>query len=267
MQGSAGQQYGCQRINTPVNTLSNTVLGQAFVRIRSPMRTNIFTNAVEDNDSFIHRVADDCQNSRQEGCVDFQSEEGKDTQYHDQVMQNGNNGRYGNFILETERNICRQGNKGYSQTGYGIFRDFRPDDGTDRFGALYFRISQLSAELICQGLCFIARQVAHTDHNVLRRITFRYTGELNNAVIQIHARRIQYLANFGDCNGFAETQVQNRTARIVDAEVEAVHNNGHDAGNDQEGRQGEPPFTMFYNTEFHACPPFVSSLSNLRFNP
>ena len=41
-------------------------------------------------------------------------------------------------IFKAEGNVRSQGDEGHSQAGNGIFRDFRADDGADRFGPLDF---------------------------------------------------------------------------------------------------------------------------------
>lgn len=74
MKGATGKEYRRQRINTAVNTLGNTVVSQFFIRIGPPVGTRIFADTVEDNDSFVHGVADNGQDGRQEGSINFQME-------------------------------------------------------------------------------------------------------------------------------------------------------------------------------------------------
>ena len=268
MEGTAGKEYRRQRVDTAVDALGNAVVSQLFIRIRAAVGPRVFADAVEDDDGFVHGVADDRQDSRQEGGVDFQLEEGEKAQYHDQVMEDGYDSRNGDLIFKAEGNICRQGNKGHGQAGHSIFRDFRADDGADRFDTLHFRSAQLFVELIGNGLAFVAFQIAHTDHHFLGRFLIRYARQLDDAVFQIHIGVVDDFAHLGDRDGLLELQVQNRTARIVDAEVKAVDKDGDNAQDDQDGRQGKPPFLMGYNIKTHFRPPFLSMCSGtLRFNP
>ena len=268
MEGPAGEEYRRQRVDAAVDALGNAVVSQLFIRIRAAVGPRVFADAVEDDDGFVHGVADDRQDSRQEGGVDFQLEEGEKAQYHDQVMEDGYDSRNGDLIFKAEGNIGRQGDKGHGQAGHGIFRDFRADDGADRFDTLHFRSAQLFVELIGNGLAFVAFQIAHADHHFLGRFLIRYARQLDDAVFQIHIGVVDDFAHLGDRDGLLELQVQNRTARIVDAEVKAVDKDGDDAQDDQDGRQGKPPFLMGYNIKTHFRPPFLSMCSGtLRFNP
>lgn len=268
MEGPAGKEYRRQRVDAAVDTLGNAVVSQLFIRIRAAVGPRVFADAVENDDGFVHGIADDRQDSRQEGGVDFQLEEGEKAQYHDQVMEDGYDSRNGDLILKAEGNIGRQGDKGHGQASHGILRDFRADDGADRFDTLHFRAAQLFVELIGNGLAFVAFQVAHADHHFLRRFLIRDARQLDNAVFQIHIRVVDDFAHLGYRNRLLELQVQNRAARIVDAEVKAVDKDGDDAQDDQDGRQGKPPFLMGYNIKTHFRPPFLSMCSGtLRFNP
>lgn len=268
MEGTAGKEYRRQRVDAAVDTLGNAVVSQFFIRIRAAVGPRVFADAVENDDGFVHGIADDRQDSRQEGGVDFQLEEGEKAQYHDQVMEDGYDSRNGDLIFKAEGNIGRQGDKGHGQAGHGILRDFRADDGADRFDTLHFRAAQLFVELIGNGLAFVAFQVAHADHHFLRRFLIRYARQLDDAVFQIHIGVVDDFAHLGYRNGLLELQVQNRAARIVDAEVKAVDKDGDDAQDDQDGRQGKPPFLMGYNIKTHFRPPFLSMCSGtLRFNP
>ena len=69
------EQNRRQCIETARNTLLNTVVRERFIRIRFAMRAQVFADAVENNDRFVHRVADDRQNRRQERRVNFQMEQ------------------------------------------------------------------------------------------------------------------------------------------------------------------------------------------------
>ena len=268
MEGPAGEEYRRQRVDAAVDTLGNAIVSQLFIRIRAAVGPRVFADAVENDDGFVHGIADDRQDSRQEGGVDFQLEEGEKAQYHDQVMEDGYDSRNSDLIFKAEGNIRRQSDKGHGQAGHGILRDFRADDGADRFDTLYFRSAQLFVELIGNGLAFVAFQVAHADHHFLRRFLIRDARQLDNAVFQIHIRVVDDFAHLGYRNGLLELQVQNRAACIVDAEVKAVDKDGDDAQDDQDGRQGKPPFLMGYNIKTHFRPPFLSMCSGtLRFNP
>lgn len=268
MEGPAGEEHRRQRVDTAVDTLGNAVVSQLFIRIRAAVGPRVFTDAVEDDDGFVHGIADNRQDSRQEGGVDFQLEEGKKAQYHDQVMEDGYDSRNGDLIFKAEGNIGRQGDKGHGQAGHGILRNFRADDGADRFDTLHFRAAQLFVELIGNGLAFVAFQIAHADHHFLRRFLIRDARQLDNAVFQIHIGVVDDFAHLGYRNGLLELQVQNRAACIVDAEVKAVDKDGDDTQDDQDGRQGKPPFLMGYNIKTHFRPPFLSMCSGtLRFNP
>lgn len=268
MEGPAGEEYRRQRVDAAVDTLGNAVVSQLFIRIRAAVGPRVFADAVENDDGFVHGIADDRQDSRQEGGVDFQLEEGEKAQYHDQVMEDGYDSRNGDLILKAEGNIGRQGDKGHGQAGHGILRDFRADDGADRLDTLHFRAAQLFVELIGNSLAFVAFQVAHADHHFLRRFLIRDARQLDNAVFQIHIGVVDDFAHLGYRNGLLELQVQNRAACIVDAEVKAVDKDGDDAQDDQDGRQGKPPFLMGYNIKTHFRPPFLSMCSGtLRFNP
>ena len=54
--------------------LGDTVMGQFFIRVRPAVGPRVFTDAVEDDDGFVHGVADDGQDGRQEGSINFQME-------------------------------------------------------------------------------------------------------------------------------------------------------------------------------------------------
>ena len=62
-------------------------MGQFFIRVRPAVGPRVFTDAVEDDDGFVHGVADDGQDGRQEGRIDFQMKEREEAQDHDQVVQ------------------------------------------------------------------------------------------------------------------------------------------------------------------------------------
>ena len=70
-----------------MDTLSNAVVGQFFIGIGPTVSPRVFTDSVEDDDGFVHGIADDGQNSRQEGRIDFQMEKREEAQDHDQVVQ------------------------------------------------------------------------------------------------------------------------------------------------------------------------------------
>lgn len=79
MEGAAGKENRRQGIDTAVDTLGNTVMSQFFIGIGPTVSPRVFTDAVKDDDGFVHRITDDRQDSRQEGGVDFQMEEGENT--------------------------------------------------------------------------------------------------------------------------------------------------------------------------------------------
>ena len=87
VQGTAGEEYCRQGIDTAMDTLGDTVMGQFFIRVRPAVGPRVFTDAVEDDDGFVHGVADDGQDGRQEGRIDFQMKEREEAQDHDQVVQ------------------------------------------------------------------------------------------------------------------------------------------------------------------------------------
>ena len=268
MEGTAGKEYRRQGINTAVDTLGDAVISQFFVCIGAAVSPRVFTDTVEDDDRFIHGVPDDGQDSCQESRIDFQMEKGEKAQYHDQVMENGNEGGKSDFVFKPESDVRRQGDKGHGQAHNRIFRDFRADDSPDGFGPLHFGPAQFIAELVGNRLAFIGRQVAHADHDILGRILIADPGKLDDVVFQVHIGLVHDFTHLGDGDRLLELHVQNRAARIVNAKVEPIDKNGDDTENDQHGRQGEPPFFMSYDVESHLCPPlFFICSGTLRFSP
>ena len=268
MESTAGKEYRRQSVDTAVDTLGYAVIGQLFIRVGTAVSPRIFTDTVENDDRFVHGIADDGQDSGQEGRIDFQMEEGEKAQYHDQVMENGNQRGNSDFVFEPQGNIRRQGDKGDGQAHNRILRDFRADDSPDGFGPLHFCPAQFAAELVGNRLAFIRRQVAHADHDILGRILVADAGKLDDAVFQIHIGLVHDVTHLGDGDGLFELHVQNRAACIINAKVEPIDENGNDTENDQYRRQGEPPFFMSYNVESHLCPPlFFICSGTLRFSP
>ena len=123
MEGTTGKEYRRQSVDTAVDTLGYAIIGQLFIRVGTAVSPRIFTDTVEDDNRFVHGIADDGQDSGQEGRINFQMEEGEKAQYHDQVMENGNEGGNSDFVFEPQGNIRRQGDKGDGQTHNRILRD------------------------------------------------------------------------------------------------------------------------------------------------
>ena len=70
-----------------MDTLGDAVVSQFFIGVGPAVSPRVFTDAVEDDDGFVHGIADDGQDGRQERRIDFQVEKREETQDHDQIVQ------------------------------------------------------------------------------------------------------------------------------------------------------------------------------------
>ena len=64
MEGAAGKENRRQGVDTAVDTLRNTVMRQFFIRGGPPVSPRVFTDAVKDDDGFVHGIANDGQDGR-----------------------------------------------------------------------------------------------------------------------------------------------------------------------------------------------------------
>ncbi len=105
IEGGDGKHRRRQCIAGAANRLMNRIIRQDFVTVRFLMRMQIFTNAVENNDGFVHRIPQDRQNRSKETAVNFQSEKGENAQHHQNIVHNGGNGGNSNPMLKAKRHI------------------------------------------------------------------------------------------------------------------------------------------------------------------
>lgn len=110
----------------------NGIIGQFRKAVRPAMGMNGFTNTVEDDDRFIHGVAKDRQDRRKEGCIDFQLEECKDTEHHQDIMADRYDRRQCDTMLKADRHIEDHRAEGQDDIEKCILRDLRTDHGTDK---------------------------------------------------------------------------------------------------------------------------------------
>ena len=72
MKGAAGKENGCQRIDTTMDALGNTIGCELFIRIGPPMGARVFADTVKDDDGFVHGITDDSQDGCQKCRINFQ---------------------------------------------------------------------------------------------------------------------------------------------------------------------------------------------------
>ena len=111
-------------------------------------------------------------------------EKGKYPKYHDNIMYNGRNRRKGNAMFKTDGHIDNQNGKGKSYVQDGIPCYFWPNDRTNGFYTVDFRLPDFSADMAGNGLCFFRGQAAGTDNNFLARFFMSIPAELNDAALQ-----------------------------------------------------------------------------------
>ncbi len=217
IEGRYAEEGGGQCVQGTANGLMNGVVRQFREAVCALVGVHGFADTVEDDDGFIHGVAQDRQDSRQEGGIHFQMEESKDAEYHEDIMADSHDGREGDAMLETNGHVKNHSAEGENDVQEGILRHFGADDSADGFDTLHVCFAHFFFHVGDDGLRFFCGEVAGADDHIIAGLALHISGKLNGGGFQaVLTKAVTY---FFDGYIFREAQFQNGAAGEVDAPV------------------------------------------------
>ena len=145
-------------------------------------------------------------------------------------------------VFKTIGDVRDQRGESDQQIDQRVFGHFRTDDRADGFDAFHIDITQFLLHMSHDRIRFFRRQVMRANHHIVTRFAVDIAGKLNRAGAEtVVGNRLTHLR---DRHGLREIQVDNRAAGEINAPVETEHRNRDDAGNDKQGRERKPNFTI-----------------------
>ena len=242
VKGCHAEQGGGQGVQGPADGLVNGVVCQGSKAVCPPVGVKVFTDSVENNDRFVHGVAQNRQDGGQEGGVHFQMEEGEDPEHHEDIMADGYDGGNGDAVFEPDRHVENHGTEGNKHIEEGALCNFRTDDSAYGFDTFHFCAAHFVIDMGHHGLGFFGGQVPGTDDDVIPGFPGNIAGELDGGCLE--AIFTEAVTDFFNRHVFVESQFQDGAAGEVDAPVETEQNDGDDGQKDHDSREGEPDLLM-----------------------
>lgn len=242
VKGCYAEEGGGQCIEGTADGLVNGVIGQSGKAVGPSVGVKVFTDTVENNDRFVHGVAKNRKDGGQEGGVHFQMEEGKDSQYHEDIMTDGHNGGDGDSMFKADGHVENHGAEGNEHVQQGASGYFGTDDGTYRFDTLHVAAAYFILHMTYHGLCLFRGQVSGTDDHIIAGLTGHIAGKLDGGCLEsVFSKSVTY---FFYSDILVKAQFQNGAAGEVNAPVEAEQDDGNDGEDDHDSREGEPDLLM-----------------------
>ena len=222
------------------------------------MELEVFADAVENDDGIVDGITDDREERCDKRRIDLPLRQREDAEHDEDVMDECEHGRDAEFPFKTIRDVGDDQHPRNQECFDGVRDELAANRRADFFLAEHRVIADVIFERRHDFFALILFEVRRADHDVFRcRDIGLRARQLDRAAVE--AVFAEARADIGDRDGLVELQVDDRTAREVDAEVEAAHDHADDAGDDDNGRKEEPPRAMAGNIKFRHCasdPPF-----------
>ena len=222
------------------------------------MELEVFADAVENDDGIVDGITDDREERCDKRRINLPLRQRKDAEHDEDVMDECEHGRDAEFPFKTVRDVGDNQHPRNQQRLDGVRDELAADRRADFFLAKHRIAADVIFERRHDFLALILFEVRRADHDVFgRRDIGLCTRKLDRAAVE--AVFAEARADVRNRDRLVKFQVDDRTTREIDAEVEAAHDHADDAGDDDDGRKEEPPGAMAGNIKFRHCasdPPF-----------
>lgn len=238
------------------------------VAATTEVQLEVLTDAVKDDDGIVDRVTDDRQERCDEGRIDLALRKREYGQHDEDIMHKGKDCRYAETPFEAVSDVEDDQGPRNDKCKHRIGDKLAANRRADFFLTQYLIVSDIGLERSHDILALVFLEVNRADHDVLahRRIRCRavFARQLDGRSLKVVF--CQARTDLGNRHRLFEFEVDDGTAREVDAEVEAADAHAGNAGGDDDGRKEEEKISMSSQIELiHVSdPPFSKAYSHWR---